>query len=329
MLLHSDGFDSHLTGSATLSDGDAGWTAQSGVTIQATAGKFGGKSLRRAAATTGYAAFVNAGVEKCFAGYFLLGAFGGAATTDLLRMAAGQVLLRTNQDGDLLVYDGGGTLRITAAAARPAAYAWIEVHYRTGVISLYVNGLPLTGYTGAYTSIGSTFHLLGAAAANVPATDVDDFITWDTDGSYFNGYPLGPRRIHLHRPDGAGASTQWTPASGTNWAAVDDTDWSGGVGVTAQVAALKDLYSLSDLPNAPAVINAVVVKTRQENTGDNPAKLQHVLRGADTAEVQGPLQDVSNTGLKPLKSTFYRDPNGAAWTPSVLNSLQAGFTSSN
>lgn len=332
MLQHSDGFDSHLTGAATLSDGDPGWLAQAGVTITATGGKFGGKSLQRAAAVAGYARFENPGAEKAFAAYVKFGTFGGAAQADVLRMGpAGQRLLTVDNTGVIRVYDGGGTARITTAAGAyvASAYPWIEVDFRTSEINLFVNGLPLGSYTGAYTSIGSTFEWLGAAPANTPATDLDDAIAWDASGSYFNGMPVTPRRIFLQRPSADGDVIQWTPTSGTNWQAVDDTDWSGGVGVTAEVGALKDVYQLTDLGATPASIDAVVVKTKVQNTGDNPAQLQHVVRNTDGTESVSGLQAVPTVAPAVLKSVFYRDPAGQLWTTTLVNALQAGQISSN
>lgn len=330
MLQLADGFDSHATGTPTLADGDAGWGAQSGMSIVAAAGKFAGKALRRAAATAGTLAFSNPGAQKGFAGYFKLGTFGGSATAQLLRMSGGQVLLATNQVRDFLVYDGGNNLRITAAAARTAgAFDWIEVDFLADGIYLYVNGLPAGSYVGAYTAVGDTFALGGLAPTNTPQTDFDDFITWDADGSYFNSFPVGPRRIHLLRPDGAGNSTQWTPNAGANWEAADADDWAGGDGVAAEAAGLKDLYSMSDLANLPASVDAVVVKTRVQNTGDNPAQLLHTLRSADGTEANSSLLPVPTAAPGVLKSVFYRDPNGAPWTAATVNGLQAGQTSSN
>lgn len=331
MLQLLDGFDTHLTGAATLSDGDPQWLAQSGVTIDANDGKFGGKSLQRAAAVAGYARFNNTGTERGFGAYVKFGTFGGAAEADVLRMApAGQRLVTVNQAGDVKVYDGGGNLRITASAAySAAAYPWIEVHYLSGSIVLLINGASGGTFTGAYTSIGTAFEWLGAAPANTPVTDLDDVVSWDEQGSFVNGFPLGPRRIYALNPTADGATVQWTPASGANHAAVTDTDWSGGVGVTAETAGLKDLYALADLPNSPATINAVVVKTKVQNTGDNPAQLAHTIRGSDGTEASSSLQTVPTSAPAVLKSVFYRDPANAPWTATTVNGLQAGQTSSN
>lgn len=332
MLQHSDGFDSHLTGAATLSDGDPGWTAQAGVTIAATAGKFGLKSLQRAAAVAGYARFSNPGTQRGFAAYVRFGTWGGAATADVLRMApAGTPLVTISNTGVITVRDGGNTARITTAAGVyvPANYPWIEVDYLTGSIQLSVGGLTVGSFTGAYTAIGNDFEWLGAAPANTPVTDLDDAIAWNDSGTFFNTFPVTPRRIYLQRPTADGAAVQWTPTSGTNWEAVDDTDWTGGVGVFAEASGLKDLYELSDLSALPSAISAVVVKTKVQNTGDAPASLAHVLRDASGLEVNSAYQVVPTVAPAVLRSTFYRDPGGVAFTASGVNAMQAGQLSSN
>lgn len=328
-LIHSDGFDSHGAAGA-LVDGDPKWVSQSGLTVTAAIGKFAGNGLRRVAATLGYAGFVNGGTQKGFAFYAKpVAAFGGAAEASLLETAAAGKLVTVDNTGIIKVYDGGGNLRITSAAAALPALAnyWIEADYLTGQINLLVNGVLAGSYTGAYTSAGTTFRLGGAAPANTPQFDFDDFMTWDDSGSYFNTFGLTPRRIQLVRPNAAGDFTQWTPASGTNWAAVDDTDWSGGVGVSATAAGLKDTYGMTDLAVSPASINAVVVRSKVQNTGDNPATLQHVLRGADGSETLSTAQAVPTVAASVLTSTFYRDPNGAPWVPSTVNAVQAGTIS--
>lgn len=331
MLLHSDGFDSHATGAATLADGDPAWGAQTGVSITAASGKFSGKSLRLAAAAAGGIAFSAPGVNVGIGAYFNVATSSNPLT--LIRdLGNSQNLLVRSADGTLTVRDGAGTVRVTSdpAASADGSYNWVEVHWKSDGVYLYVDGLIVDSYLGAYTSPDfSDLRLLDSAGTGIGQVDVDDLVVWDDQGSYMNSFPLGPRRIQLHRPTAAGASTQWTPASGANWQAVDDTDWSGGVGVTAETASLKDLYELSDLTVNPATINAVVVRTKVQNTGDNPAQLQHVLRGSDGSEVNGTLQAVPTLAPTVLKSAFYRDTNGAPWTPATVNALQAGQVSSN
>lgn len=323
MLLHLDGFDSHATGTPSLAAGSPKWGAQSNASIVAAAGKFGGKALRLAAAG-GSAALVLTLAGTIAAAFYAKLA---SLTTVLLSNAAGsQTLLDVQADGSVRVYDGGGTLRGTSATGLVAAgtFFWFEVAYQSGAITVLVNGQPVISYVGAYT-LPAGLALKNSAVQ----VDYDDLVVWDDQGSYMNTFGLSPRRIHLLQPDGNGASTQWTPNVGPNYADVTAPDWGGGDGVVAEAAGLKDLYSLSDLAATPANINAVVVRTLVENTGDNPANLLHSIRTADGQEQNANAQAVPTGAPAVLESVFYRDPNAAAWTPTTVNGLQAGMTSSN
>lgn len=331
MLLHSDGFDSHATGAATLADGSPKWTGQSAVTIAAAAGKFGGQSLRLAAATAGYAELSVTGTFVAFAGYFKV-----ATSSNPVVLARdvtnGVDLVTRNSNGALVVRDGADNVRITsAAAAHPdGEFVWLEVSYRSDGVYLAVNGLPVGSFVGAYTGPDfSPLRLINSAGTGIGQIDVDDLIVWDDQGSYFNTFGVPLRRITLLRPDGPGASTSWVPNGATNWQSVDDTNWSGGAGVVSTVAGQKDLYTMTDLPIAPSTINAVVVRAKAVNAGDNPAALALLVRGADGSEAAGPVTTVATGTPAVIENAFYRDSAGAAWTAGSVNAVQAGQQSNN
>lgn len=324
MLLHSDGFDSHANG-GTLADGGAAWGAQVGVAITASVGKFGGKALRLAATTVGSAAFaVASAVNPAFA--FWVKAATRSNPVPLLADSAG-ALLTLNVDGSLVVADGAGTTRITlpAGSVPDATWVWVEVSYRSGGVNSSINGVPIgSPYVGAYTVPDvAALKLLNSTGTGIGQIDVDDFIVWDDQGSFFNTYGLSPRRIQLLRPNGPGTSSAWVPAGPTNWESVDAPDWAGGAGVTATVAGQKDRYAFTDLASVPGAIDAVVLKTRQQNVGSDPATLTHVS-GNGVTEVSGAAQTISTVAPGVLETAFYRDPSGAAWTPSTVNGNEFG-----
>lgn len=327
MLIHSDGFDSHETGAATLADGDARWGAQSGVEIDATGGRFGGKSLHLDSATAGYLTFDGDTADNpAIAAYFKV----GTISNDLpLVWADSQNLVLLKVDRSIEVRDGGGVLRTTApAGSLPVdTYAWIEVSYRAGGVYINVNGASVgTPHVGAYTAVDlAAARLINSAGTGIGAVDVDDFIVWDDSGSYFNSFGLAPRRIQLMRPNANGTPVDWTPNGPTNYQSVDATDWDGGAGVTASANGTKDRYAFTDLTATPGSVDAVVVKTRVQNTGGSPATLTHVS-GNGLAEASGSAQAVPELAPGTLRTAFYRDPSGAAWTPSTVNANEFGQT---
>lgn len=325
MLLHSDGFDSHATGATTLADGDSKWGAQSNVEVDATGGRFGGKALFLAGGDAGYLEFVATGAMNiAFAGWFKA----AARTADVPLVADdGGALVVLAVDGSVEAYDGGGNLRVTSAAGLVAddTWAWIEVSYRSDGVYMNINGASVgTPYVGAYTAPNEDdLRLLDSPGTNVGDVFVDDFLVWDSAGSYFNTYGLAPRRIQSVNPNANGTTVQWTPNGATNWQSVSAADWSGGAGVYATVNGLKDRYGFGDLPVNPGSIDAVVLKTRVENTGGDPATITHISASGVTETSAAP-QTAPIGAPETLSSVFYRDPAGAPWTPSTVNAAEFG-----
>lgn len=327
MLLHSDGFDSHGAGAVTLEDGDPGWTSSANVFIEAGEGKFGSNALKAYNGDAAQAAFPFSATGAMGAYFRVVDAVDVVLLYDVTHSVA---LVTRLANGTVVVRDGGGNVRITSAAGAMAldTYAWVEVNYRPDGVWLAIDALPIAPYTGAYTAPGTAARLFSGS----PAADrlVDDLVVWDDQGSFFNTYALGPRRIQLLRPTSDGDVVEWEPAPGNdNWEAVDSADWTGGAGVTSVVGGQKDLYRFEPLAVNPGTINAVVVKTQVQNTGETAAAIQHVVRGTDTLEAGAPAQVVPTVAPGVLRSTFYRDQNNLSWTASAVNSVQAGQVSTN
>lgn len=321
MLLFSDGFDSHATGTPTLKDGDDLWGAQTAISIAGTAGRFNGKALTAAGNTAASIALPITGTNVAFAAYWKV--TGGTVATTLAK-ADTAVLLARKTDGTLEVRDGDGTLRITTTEAVASGdYAWIEVSYRAGGIYINIAGAPAGEYIGAYTvPTWASFQVLDNGT-DQGAVAVDDLLVWDDQGAFFNTYALAPRRIHTLRPDADGTVVQWTPAGPTNWESVDAADWAGGAGVTAATAGLTDRYSFAPLGSLPGSIDAVVTKTRVENIGSSSANLVPVSHdGTSGASATG--TPVAPGVTKTVRGAFFRNPQGTAWTPANINSNEFG-----
>lgn len=321
MLLFSDGFDSHATGTPTLKDGDDMWGAQVGVSISSPNGRFGGKALTAAGNTAASIALPITGTNVAFAAYWKV--TGGTVATTLAK-ADSAVLLARKTDGTLEVRDGAGTLRITTTEVVASGdYAWIEVSYRAGGIYINIAGAPAGEYIGAYTApTWASFQVLDNGT-DQGAVAVDDLLVWDDQGAYFNTYALAPRRIHLLRPDGDGTLNQWTPAGATNWQSVDAVDWTGGAGVTAATAGQVDRYSFTPLGSLPGSIDAVVTKTRAENIGSSTANIVPVSNDG-TANTAAAAVPVPVAATKTVRGQFFRNPQGTAWTPATVNSNEFG-----
>lgn len=322
-LLLSDGFDSHGTGAATLSDGDPSWGSQSGVEIAAGAGRYGGKVLYLEEDTAGSVSIMVSpvGSTLAVAAHYKVSASSG--TVELLIDGAGPLLERTSSGG-LRVRDGAGVELVSADGALPDdTWGWVEVVFAPTAISLYLEGDLIGSYSGAYTypDVGS-LALLDGGVGNGD-TWVDDILVWDDSGSYFNTFGILPRRIQLLEPSADGKYSQWvSQGSDPNWASVNAPDWAGGDGVQATEDGQRDSYRLSDLASSPGLIDAVVVKVRAESTGGTHAALK-VLSILGTEAQSSPIPVPSSPG--PLKSTLYTDPNGVSWTSTTVRETEFGI----
>lgn len=139
---------------------------------------------------------------------------------------------------------------------------------------------------------------------------------------------VGDTKIQAIYPNGAGATTAWTPSAGANYTCVDeippnDTDW-----VETNTINLTDTYTASDLVGVINNINCVQVQARSMREGaPTPTNADLVVRSGGT---DYPSAD------KPPQSTFYEsifaiwevDPaTAAAWTPTGVNNVEIGIKS--
>jgi hypothetical protein len=329
-LLMIDGFDTHAA-AATLADGDSHWGSQTGVAVTAAGGKFGGNSLRLAAAAVG-SALLNPGTVS--GNVSLAGWFKVATSTNPVPLWADTTgpLVTRNADGSIVVKDGAGTTRFTSAAGvvLDGVWTWLEVHYHgsaTAGISVYSQGAALLSpYVGSFTTPGwATLKLLNSAGTGIGQIDVDDVVVWDSSGSFFNTAGVQPRRVQTLRPNAPGTLAQWAPNGATNWESVDAASWAGGAGVVGTVNGQTDRYAFSDLAATPGSVDAVVAKARVQNVGADAATLAFVAGDGVTQRALTPVA-VPTVAPQVLQGVFYQDASNVTWTATTVNSAQFGQT---
>jgi hypothetical protein len=98
-----------------------------------------------------------------------------------------------------------------------------------GVVQVWVNGVEVLSLSGLNTQQSNPY----ATAVQIcdggnTGCYVDDFRIWDNTGSYENAALGTDSRIVTKLPNGAGATTQWTPnGASANWQCVDDNPPDG------------------------------------------------------------------------------------------------------
>ena len=260
--------------------------------------------------------------------------------------------LSIGADGSLHVYRGDQTSNVGAAWYGVGLYGswtllaasdggviqagvWAYVEWKwtiddaSGSYEVRVNGLTVLSGTSKdtrSTNVGAATYSavsLLSNAGTVNTRDFDDFYVIDLTGAVNNDF-LGDVTVTALLPTGAGATTGWTPSTGSNYSCVDeaspndDTDY-----VSATAVDTKDTYAFDDVP-AGSVIKAAQVVSAQRKENEGPGKIKHVVRSSSTDYDQAE-QGIGGAVYSFLRSVVEVDPaTSAAWSESAFNAAEFG-----
>lgn len=154
----------------------------------------------------------------------------------------------------------------------------------------------------------------------------DDIVIHDISGTDVNGF-IGDLKIETLRPIASGDSSDSTVVGGPTrhdsvgelGGADDDTTY------VSMDASDKDLYSCSQLTEIPASITAVAVNLMTRADGTTPRQIRGVIK-SDATEANGATQNVDfSANYKNSQYFFYDDPDtAAAWEGAAVNLIQIG-----
>lgn len=321
-----------------------GWTAPGTFTaFNATAGKFGGCAI---GTTNDFnTKFSRPSTFVYSAGYTLNTGFWASFSTKPSSAVGGNnggiygfdtsTAITANANGNLVFYPFGSTTANATTGTHNVCdglYHFIEIQIvfattATGSVKVYVDGNLDLSLTGLITVASGTptGQINIGSAANGQATSVtcfyDDLIVWDSTGTAFNTFPIGPQRITLHSPNGAGSSTQFTPSANANWQCVSQV-YTGTANVSDATTGKVDLYAVPTLPWSPTTVNAVVMNTYANNPGGGGNVLKAQVKSSAVA-AGAPI--TLPIALANFQTPFYTDSNSAAWTAASVNSMQIGI----
>jgi hypothetical protein len=315
-----------------------GLTCSSGVLVSNT-GRTGGKSVGLSASGANTQIPLPTPAAICYvgiafketgsawgstsAGAYLLNTWGDAG-------AVQHVTINVSNDGHITVRRGGANGTIIATSTLTiTANAWhylearIVVSDASGEVIVRVDGAEYINATGLDTKNGGTATTVSTIGFGQFGSCVyDDLYVCDGTGAAPYNTFLGDKVIRRATPDGAGASTGFTPSAGSNYQCVDEDPWTTADYVAAAAAA-TDLYSHSDVSGFSSV-DATQVITYSLKTDAGARTLRTVTRSAvgtsaESADLALPTSVAVVQG--PIRQT---DPDGAAWTQSLVNSAQYG-----
>lgn len=217
----------------------------------------------------------------------------------------------------------------SASALNTGTWYYIETklvcHGSTGSLVVRVNGVEWLNVTGQDTVFSSTaITRFSLAAPSIRDIDVDDCVALDNTGSLNNDF-LGDVTISAIYPNGAGATTGWTPSAGSNYDCCneaqvnDDTDY-----VSTATNTTKDLYDFTNAP-AGADIRAVQLCIAARKAAEGPGQITPVVR-SNSVDYDQTAQGIGGTSYSFLRTVLETDPNtSAAWGEAAFNAAQFGF----
>jgi hypothetical protein len=133
--------------------------------------------------------------------------------------------------------------------------------------------------------------------------------------------------VFLLRPNAQGTYSGWTPAPGPSKPVImsdaSDSTWIQSVG-----SAVNESYQLANLPaNAGVIIGSVVWHCRMNKAAGGSGSAAALIRlsGVNLTAAFSPGLPVGS--FVEQTATFANPPGGGLWTPTKINSLEAGITS--
>jgi hypothetical protein len=196
-----------------------------------------------------------------------------------------------------------------------------------GTCVVKLNGATVIDFTGntknGGTSTDIDYITLGCIRGGYIGNFDDLYVCNSTGPAPYNTF-LGEVRIYPLVPSAAGSSTQFTPSTGANYAAVDELPYSPADYVSGGTSGLRDLYTMSDLQASAGTVLAVQSNVIARKSDAAAVSLKPAIKSGAT------IYYGSSTSLGPsvavLVDTYVNDPaTSAPWTADGVNALEAGF----
>jgi hypothetical protein len=228
--------------------------------------------------------------------------------------------------GALEIYRGTSLLATSSNVVTTGGWHYIELDYypdqASGVVTIRVNGAEWATVTA---DTMDNANALATVRFSCPASgmsySIDDLIINSSAGAANNTWP-GQQKLYLALPNAAGDSTDLTPSTGANYAAVDEIPPATADYVSSATATDYDLYNITDPLAGTETISSVVINIvakLDSGTGDIAATLKAGATEADGA-------DIALTEAWALYQTIWNTnpDDSAAWAPTDIDGLQIG-----
>jgi hypothetical protein len=268
--------------------------------------------------------------------------FRGTPTISLTDNHSGgvpQFTLSINQTRAAFDLYRGGTLIATTPnnSVNFPTWNYIEIFATIdtsgGVIIIRNNGQDIFNLGGLNNQQTGNAWFDGISFNGPPAPDntqllIDDFYLADTTvgpGIFpFNTFAGDVRSIELNAV-GAGASTQWTPLTSSNWVEVSEVHNDGDTSYNfTTTTGAQDLFNFAPLAGTISSILGVQVTGSYRKDDAGTHEITHQIVSGGTAS-NGLAWSVPG-GYVYFTDLWVLDPHTSAnWTVAAINALQAGY----
>ena len=245
-----------------------------------------------------------------------------------------QIAVNMNSNGTLYITRGTGSQLGSTSTYVVQTGVWnywelgATIDSTNGSVTLKINGQTILTVTGVNTSNSGNAYCNGVQFdynSSGQYLNIDDLYICDSQGSAPTNTFLGDVRVYGSVPNGAGASTQWTPnGQSSNYECVDSIPPNSSDYVSSSTPGQTDLYTFPTIAVADSILGVQVSYFAGKNDSGTRTIQSTVKSGSATAN--GAENNLSAT-MTYYSDIFYDDPNtSAAWTLSAVNAMQAGVT---
>jgi hypothetical protein len=238
--------------------------------------------------------------------------------------------VHVNLDGTLDVYRNVTLLGSTTNTIVAGVWYYFEFkvvnHQTAGSYELRVNDTTWLSDSGIDTQTVLGYHSVVEFRGpfSFVANNIDDVYICDGTGTRNNDF-LGNVKVVAIRPDSAGDDTDWTPAAGANYAAVDevvldeDTTY-----VETSGSGDQDLYNYEALSSVGS-IKGIQIITEVRVTDATSYDLNAVIK-SNTTEDDGDPETITSTSYVTHIRLEETDPDTSdTWQAAAVNACQFGI----
>ena len=171
----------------------------------------------------------------------------------------------------------------------------------------------------------NVLQLHGAGGGTARTANYDDLYLCDDAGSYNKDF-LGDVRVEVIMPEGAGATTDWTPLVGANWEDVDEIPPDDDTTYVATATATDvDTYEFGDVTPTTGTVLAVTTYMFARKDDAGARVINSVVRPVATDYASGASHSVGDSYA--YYSDLYEENEEVAgvWTIATVNASEFGI----